>query len=64
MRALNRRTARLLGMGHATVQTDGSFLLPPNLVVTLERQEVELVGQEMAKARGRFSPSQNILIIK
>jgi Protein of unknown function (DUF3363) len=57
MRALDRRAERLVGMGHATVQTDGSFLLPRNLVATLERQEVERVGQEIAKARGlTFQP--------
>jgi len=52
MHALDRRAERLVSMGHATVQTDGSFLLPRNLVATLEHQEVERVGQEMAKARG------------
>ena len=46
-------------MGHAKVQSDGSFLLPRNLVATLERQEVEPVGPEMAKARGLiFQPAK------
>jgi hypothetical protein len=59
MGALDRRAERLVGMGHATVQTDGSFLLPRNLVATLEHQEVERVGQEMAKARGlTFQPAK------
>ena len=59
MRALDRRAERLVGMGHATVQTDGSLVLPRNLVAALERQEVERVGQEMAKARGlTFQPAK------
>jgi type IV secretory pathway VirD2 relaxase len=59
MRALDRRTEKLVSMAHATVQTDGSFLLPRNLIATLERQEVERVGQEMAKARGlTFQPAK------
>jgi len=58
-RALDRRTERLVRMGHAKVQSDGSFLLPRNLVATLERQEVEPVGPEMAKARGLiFQPAK------
>jgi type IV secretory pathway VirD2 relaxase len=56
-RALDQRAERLVGMGHATVLTDGSLVLPRNLVGALERQEVERVGQEMAKARGlTFQP--------
>jgi hypothetical protein len=39
-------------MGHATVQTEGSFRVPRNLIATLERQEIERVGQEMARTRG------------
>jgi hypothetical protein len=59
MRALDRRVERLVGMGHATVQTDGSLVLPRNLVAALERQEVERVGHEMAKARGlTFHPAK------
>jgi type IV secretory pathway VirD2 relaxase len=58
-RALDRRAERLVGMGHATVQTDGSLVQPRNLVAALERQEVERVGQEMAKARGlSFQPAK------
>ena len=38
-------------MGQATREPDEAFILPRNLVSTLERQEVERVGQEMAKAR-------------
>ena len=59
-RALDRRAERLIGMGHATkLQPDKSFLLPRNLVATLERHEAERVGQEMAKARGlAFRPAR------
>ena len=43
----------------ATVQTDGSFRLPRNLVATLEQQEVERVGHGIAKARGMtFQPAK------
>jgi hypothetical protein len=55
--ALERRAERLVEMGHAKRQPDGLYLLPRNLVAALERREVERVGQEMAKARGRaFQP--------
>ncbi len=55
--ALERRAERLAETGHAKRQPDGIFLVPRNLVAALERQEVERVGQEMAKARGRaFAP--------
>jgi len=58
-RALDRRAERLIEMGHAKLQPDKSFLLPRNLVATLERQEVERVGQEMAQARGlMFRPAE------
>lgn len=50
--ALDRRAERLVETGHAKREPDGAFILPRNLVATLERQEVERVGQEMAKARG------------
>jgi hypothetical protein len=59
MRALDRRAQRLVGRGQATLQTDGSLVLPRNLVAALERQEVERIGQEMAKARGlTFQPAK------
>jgi type IV secretory pathway VirD2 relaxase len=51
-RALDQRVEGLVAMGHATVQTEGSFRVPRNLIATLERQEIERVGHEMAKARG------------
>jgi type IV secretory pathway VirD2 relaxase len=55
--ALERRAERLAETGHAKRQPDGLYLLPRNLLVALERREVERVGQEMAKARGRaFQP--------
>ena len=58
-RALDRRAERLIEMGHAKLQPDQSFLLPGNLVATLERQEVERVGHEMAQARGlTFRPAK------
>jgi hypothetical protein len=55
--ALERRAEQLVEMGQAKRQPDGIFLLPRNLVAALERREVERVGQDMAKARGRaFQP--------
>src|SRR5262249_33909431 len=55
--ALEQRADRLAGIGHAKHQPDGLYLLPRNLLAALERQEVERVGQDMAKARGRaFQP--------
>jgi len=58
-RALDRRAERLIETGHAKLQPDKSFLLPRNLVATLERQEVERVGHEMAQARGlAFRPAK------
>jgi hypothetical protein len=57
--ALDRRAERLIETGHAKRLADGSFLLQRNLVATLERQEVERVGREMAKARGMtFHPTK------
>jgi type IV secretory pathway VirD2 relaxase len=57
--ALDRRAERLVEMGHATREPDGAFILPRNLVATLERQEVERAGQELAKARGMtFQPAK------
>jgi type IV secretory pathway VirD2 relaxase len=57
--ALDRRAERLVETGHAKREGDGSFRPPRNLVATLERQEVERVGREMAKARGmNFHPTK------
>jgi type IV secretory pathway VirD2 relaxase len=50
--ALDRRCERLVEMGHATRESDGAFILPRDLVTKLERQEVERVGRELARARG------------
>jgi type IV secretory pathway VirD2 relaxase len=49
--ALERRAGRLVEMGHGQRQPDGTFLLQRNLVATLERQEIERTGREMAGAR-------------
>jgi hypothetical protein len=57
--ALDRRCERLVEMGHATREPDGAFILPRDLVARLERQEVERVGQELARARGMtFQPTK------
>jgi len=53
------RAERLVETGHAKRDPDGAFRLPRNLVATLERQEVERVGKEMAKDRGMtFQPTK------
>lgn len=48
-RAIDRRCERLLEMGHATREPNRAFMLPRDLVATLERQEVERIGQELAR---------------
>jgi type IV secretory pathway VirD2 relaxase len=50
-KAMNRRAQRLVEMGLGTVK-DGKIRVPTSTVSTLERLEVERVGQEMAKERG------------
>jgi type IV secretory pathway VirD2 relaxase len=49
--ALGRRAQRLVEMGHATAK-DGNIHIPVGTVATLQRQEVERVGQQMARERG------------
>jgi type IV secretory pathway VirD2 relaxase len=49
--ALSRRAQRLVEMGHATAK-DGNIYIPVSTVATLERQEVERVGHQMARERG------------
>lgn len=49
--ALSRRAQRLVEMGLATTK-DGNIHIPVRTVATLERQEVERVGQQMARERG------------
>jgi type IV secretory pathway VirD2 relaxase len=49
--ALSRRAQRLVAMGHATAK-DGNIHIPVGTVATLQRQEVERVGQQMARERG------------
>jgi hypothetical protein len=57
--ALERRAERLVGRATASASQDGTFLLRRNLVATLERQEIERTGREMAGARGlTFLPVQ------
>jgi type IV secretory pathway VirD2 relaxase len=55
--ALDRRAQRLVEMGHASVK-DGFISIPRRAIATLERQEVERVGKEMAAERGlTYAPS-------
>jgi hypothetical protein len=49
--ALSRRAQRLVEMGHATAK-DGNIHIPSSTVATLQRQEVERVGQQMARECG------------
>jgi type IV secretory pathway VirD2 relaxase len=50
-KAMNRRAQRLMEMGLATAK-DGKIRVPVDTVATLERQEVERVGHQMARERG------------
>ncbi len=50
-KAISRRARRLVEMGLATA-TDGNVLVPVDTVATLERREIERVGQQMARERG------------
>jgi type IV secretory pathway VirD2 relaxase len=50
-RAISRRARRLVEMGLATAK-DGNVRVPVDTVATLERREVERVGQQMARERG------------
>jgi type IV secretory pathway VirD2 relaxase len=55
--ALDRRAQRLVEMGHATAKDD-FISIPRRTIATLERQEVERVGKEMAAERGlTYAPS-------
>jgi hypothetical protein len=57
-KAITRRAQRLVDMGLATAR-DGNIHLPVSTVATLERLEVERVGQQMARERGlTYTPSQ------
>ena len=49
--ALSRRAQRLLEMGHATAK-DGNIHISASTVATLQRQEVDRVGHQMARERG------------
>ncbi|WP_316219435.1 MULTISPECIES: DUF3363 domain-containing protein [unclassified Bradyrhizobium] len=49
--ALSRRAQRLVEMGHATAK-DRNIHIPVGTVATLQRQEVERVGHQMARERG------------
>jgi type IV secretory pathway VirD2 relaxase len=50
-KAISRRAQRLVEMGLATAK-DGKIHIPVGTVATLERQEVERVGHQMARERG------------
>jgi hypothetical protein len=49
--ALSRRAQRLVEMSHATAK-DGNIHISASTVATLQRQEVERVGRQMARERG------------
>jgi hypothetical protein len=56
-KAIGRRAERLVEMGLATAK-DGNIRVPVHTLAILERQEVDRVGQQMAKDRGlTFVPS-------
>jgi Protein of unknown function (DUF3363) len=49
--ALSRRAQRLVEMGHA-IAKDGNIHISASTVATLQRREVERVGQHLARERG------------
>jgi type IV secretory pathway VirD2 relaxase len=49
--ALSRRAQRLVEMGHV-IAKDGNIHISASTVATLQRQEVERVGQHLARERG------------
>jgi uncharacterized protein DUF3363 len=51
-KAISRRAQRLVETGAATARDD-NIRVPVDAVATLERQEVDRVGQQMARDRGR-----------
>ncbi len=51
-RALDRRREMLVRQGHATRGAKGNWRAKPDLLATLERQEVSRRGEAMAKDRG------------
>lgn len=51
-RALERRRGVLIRQGHATRGADGGWRASPNLLATLERQEVTRRGEAMAQEKG------------
>ncbi len=56
--ALQRRAARLVEMGYATVR-NGAIQIPVHTVATLEQREVDRVGRQMAVERGlTFTPGK------
>ena len=56
-KAISRRAERLVEMGLATAK-DGNIRVPVHTLTILERQEVDRVGQQMARDRGlTFVPS-------
>jgi hypothetical protein len=51
-RALDRRRETLVRQGHAARGADGDWRAKPDLLATLERQEISRRGEAMAKDRG------------
>jgi hypothetical protein len=57
--ALDRRADELLRQGHASRTVDGAWRPRANLILTLQQQEVERAGRELAAERGlAFAPVQ------
>jgi type IV secretory pathway VirD2 relaxase len=55
--ALNRRADELIRQGHALRTVDGAWRPRANLILTLQHQEVERTGRELAAERGlAFAP--------
>jgi len=59
LEALDRRADELVRQGHASRTIDGAWWPRANLILTLQQQEVERAGRELAAERGlAFAPVQ------
>jgi hypothetical protein len=63
--AVDRRADELVRQGHASRAVDGAWRPRVNLIGTLQHQEVERVGRELAAQRGlAFAPVEEGLTVR
>ena len=56
--ALSERETELIRQGHVRRNADGGLKAKTDLIGTLQRQEVDRVGRELAAHHGRTTPSE------